>query len=41
LDDAISLEKLENQKTKLYVHIADVTHFVKENSALDLEAKIR
>lgn len=37
LDDAISIEKIENWY-KLFVHIADVTHFVKENSVLDIEA---
>lgn len=38
LDDAISLEKLDNWDYKLYVHIADVTNYVTENSALDKEA---
>jgi len=41
LDDAISVEFLNNWKVKLYTHIADVTHFVKEDSNLDLEAKKR
>ncbi len=41
LDDAISVEILEDWKVKLYTHIADVTHFVKENSAMDIEAKKR
>ena len=39
-DDAISLEKVENGWI-LYVHIADVTHYIKEKSALDKEAYLR
>ena len=38
LDDAITIEKLENGNYKLGVHIADVTHYVKEKTALDREA---
>lgn len=37
LDDAISLEKI-GSNYKLYVHIADVSHYVKRNSILDKEA---
>lgn len=37
-DDALSYEKLENGNFEIGVHIADVTHFVREGSVLDKEA---
>ena len=37
-DDALSLQKLENGNWEVGVHIADVTHYLKPNSALDKEA---
>jgi len=38
LDDAISLLQMKNGNFKLYVHIADVSHYIKEGSAIDSEA---
>lgn len=41
LDDAVNVKKLENGNYELGVHIADVSHYVKEGSKLDKEAIIR
>lgn len=37
-DDALSLQYLENGHCEIGIHIADVSHYIKENSALDKEA---
>jgi ribonuclease R len=37
-DDALSYRKLENGNVEVGVHIADVTHYVRENGPLDKEA---
>lgn len=37
-DDALSFRQLDNNRFEIGVHIADVTHYVPENSALDKEA---
>src|SRR5690606_26965187 len=40
-DDALSIEKLENGNFKVGIHIADVSHYVKPFSELDVEAAKR
>jgi ribonuclease R len=40
-DDAISFQKLENGNYEIGVHIADVTHYVREGSVLEKEAQNR
>jgi len=40
-DDAISFKKLSNGHIEVGVHIADVSHYVKLNSDLDIEARHR
>ena len=40
-DDALSFEVLENGNIEVGVHIADVTHYITPNTALDKEAYLR
>ena len=37
-DDALSIQKLENGNWEIGIHIADVSHYMKPNSAMDKEA---
>ncbi|WP_246105325.1 ribonuclease R [Sporomusa termitida] len=41
LDDAVYVERLKNGRYLLNVSIADVSHYVRENTPLDNEARIR
>src|SRR5882724_9088159 len=40
-DDAICLQRISRDQWKLWVHIADVSHYVKPGTALDIEARKR
>jgi ribonuclease R len=40
-DDAICLERVSAEQWRLWVHIADVSHYVKPGTALDVEARKR
>ncbi|MEI0517902.1 ribonuclease R family protein [Brachyspira murdochii] len=41
LDDALSIEKEDDDHYKVYIHISDVSHFIELNSPLDIEARSR
>ena len=41
LDDAISIQLLDNGNYDLHVHIADASYFVKRDTPLDKEARLR
>lgn len=41
LDDALSIQPLGDGRWRVGVHIADVASFVKPNTALDTEARLR
>ena len=41
LDDALSVKKLGADLYEIGIHIADVAHFVEENSPVDKEARLR
>ncbi len=40
-DDAVMVRELPNGNWELQVHIADVSHYVRPGTALDLEARLR
>jgi ribonuclease R len=40
-DDAVTARRMSNGNFELQVHIADVAHYVREGSAIDLEARLR
>ena len=40
-DDAISVKKIKDKTFEIGIHIADVSHFLKEKSDLDIEAEKR
>lgn len=41
IDDALHSRQLPNGNTEVGVHIADVSHFIRPGTALDLEASLR
>src|SRR5271165_3325889 len=40
-DDAVTVRRMSNGNFELQVHIADVAHYVRESSSIDLEARLR
>ena len=41
IDDALSFEKVTDQRVKIFIHIADVSSYIKPESELDIEIKKR
>ncbi len=40
-DDAVTVRRMSNGNFELQVHIADVAHYVRESTSIDLEARLR
>src|SRR5271165_6737107 len=40
-DDAVTVRRMSNGNFELQVHIADVAHYVREGSSIELEARLR
>jgi ribonuclease R len=40
-DDAVTVRRMSNGHFELHVHIADVAHYVREGSPIELEARLR
>lgn len=39
MDDALSVSKIDNEQIRVYVHIADISHFIKTNSEIFKRAR--
>ncbi|MBW2734562.1 MAG: VacB/RNase II family 3'-5' exoribonuclease [Deltaproteobacteria bacterium] len=40
-DDAVTVERLAEDRARVWVAVADVSHYVREDSALDVDAQLR